>query len=172
MGNLCSNSVDDGAPMSQRGGKIGKNINDVSDKDAWKEVDAVWKKHNLKNDESLDFDRAKPFIEKWLKENRGVKEVDEAMITQTFLDMDADGNQNIDRDEMFEFIKKKDFQAQQKPAAAAPKKQNTIKADKKKVVENAEKRDSVYKETMAKIATEEKDMGTLKFDNLPAEENL
>ena len=75
----------------------------------------MWKKNNLKNEESLDFDRAKPFIEKWLKEHGGVKEVDEAMITQTFLDMDADGNQNIDRDEMFEFIKKKDFKAQQKP---------------------------------------------------------
>ena len=34
----------------------------VSDEQAWKHVDSLWKKHGLQQDESLDLERARPFI--------------------------------------------------------------------------------------------------------------
>ena len=39
----------------------------ISDKEAWKKVDDLWKMHRLRNDETMKLDKARPFIESYIK---------------------------------------------------------------------------------------------------------
>ena len=48
-------------------------------------------------------------MEDYIKEIKNVDSVDEGLFMHIFNEIDEDGNQTLDRQEMFEFVKKKDF---------------------------------------------------------------
>ena len=55
-------------------------------------------------------------MENYIKEIKNVDSVDEGLLMHIFNEIDEDGNQTLDRQEMFEFVKKKDFKEPQTPA--------------------------------------------------------
>ena len=64
----------------------------------------------------MGLDLARPFMENYIKEIKNVDSVDEGLLMHIFNEIDEDGNQTLDRQEMFEFVKKKDFKEPQTPA--------------------------------------------------------
>ena len=88
----------------------------ISDKEAWEKVDGLWKMHKLRNDETMQLDKARPFIEQYIREVRNVDAVEDGLIMQIFNEIDEDGNQALERQEMFDFIKKQEFKEPNTPA--------------------------------------------------------
>ena len=82
---------------------------DMTDVEAWKKVDQLWESHGLEKSDTMGLDKARPFMEDCIKEIKNVDSVDEGLFMHIFNEIDEDGNQTLDRQEMFEFVKKKDF---------------------------------------------------------------
>ena len=105
-------------------GKLVSNMGStkITDKEAWAHVDSLWKQKGLKNEESMSHEAARPFIESYIKSVKKVDKVDDGLIMQIFNDIDEDGNQSLDRKELFDFIKKQDFKEPNTPAPMQKKK--------------------------------------------------
>ena len=52
---------------------------------------------------------ATPFITDYIMKVRGEKKIDEGMVRQIFNEIDEDGNQTLDQQELFNFIVKQEF---------------------------------------------------------------
>lgn len=103
MGNLCGDTSAQNDFNKQKGRPR------LTDNQAWKEVNDLWAQHGLKENDKLNMELARPFITAYVKDVKGEKKVDDGIITQIFNDIDEDGDQTLDRVEMFTFIKKQDF---------------------------------------------------------------
>ena len=88
----------------------------MTDIEAWRRVDQLWNQHGLDKSATMGLDLARPFMENYIKEIKNVDSVDEGLLMHIFNEIDEDGNQTLDRQEMFEFVKKKDFKEPQTPA--------------------------------------------------------
>ena len=66
MGNCCG-AADQGVQLDKKNVRqlVGHTL--VSDKDAWRQVDAQWAKHGLGKYEAMDIEKARPFIESYIK---------------------------------------------------------------------------------------------------------
>ena len=86
------------------------------DKDAWGEVDAIWKRHNLQKDDSMSIELAIPHIEAYIKKLKVVDNIDRGLIMSIFNEIDEDGNQCLDRNEMYHFIRKAGLKEPNQPS--------------------------------------------------------
>ena len=77
---------------------------DLTDIEAWKKVDQLWEAHGLGKTDTMGLDQARPFMENYIKEIKNVDSVDEGLFMHIFNEIDEDGNQTLDRQEMFEFV--------------------------------------------------------------------
>ena len=64
----------------------------------------------------MDIEKARPFIESYIKQVKGVDRIDPGLVMSIFNEIDEDGNQSLDRNEMFQFIKKQEFKEPNQPA--------------------------------------------------------
>ena len=69
----------------------------VTDIEAWRKVDALWKQHGLDKSATMGLDLARPFMENYIKEIKNVDSVDEGLLMHIFNEIDEDGNQTLDR---------------------------------------------------------------------------
>ena len=88
----------------------------IPDAEIEKRVDELWKKEGLEETGSLTLEKARPFIEAYLKSTRNIVKVDDGLIMQIFNEIDEDGNQALDRREMYDFMKRVDFKEPNAPA--------------------------------------------------------
>ena len=134
----------------------------ITEKEAWEHVDNLWQKHNLKNEEPLTLELARPFIESYIKSVKKVSTIDDGLVLQIFNEIDDDGNQSLDRKEMFDFIMKQDFKEPNTPAPLMKKQtmnESTLKtkkaadviAKKKSAEQSRSNKPSIYKEAMNHI---------------------
>ena len=97
----------------------------MTEEEAQARVDALWAKCDLKSRDSMTLEKATPFIQEYMREMKGVKEVDSGLVMQIFNEIDADGNQTIDQREMFNFIKNQEFRDSNLPEQSL-KRQNSL----------------------------------------------
>ena len=64
----------------------------------------------------MSFEMATPFITDYIKKVRGEKKIDEGMVRQIFNEIDEDGNQTLDQQELFNFIIKQEFKDPNAPS--------------------------------------------------------
>ena len=64
----------------------------MTSEEAQERVNALWVKNNLKPEDSMTLEVARPFILDYMKEVKGVSKVDEGLVMQIFNEIDGDGN--------------------------------------------------------------------------------
>ena len=140
----------------------------ITDTEAWAHVDSLWKQHKLKNNESMSHEAARPFITSYIKSVKKVDRIDDGLVMQIFNEIDDDGNQSLDRKELFDFIKKQDFKEPNQPAPMQKTKTMTQKGiDAKKSADHKDQplsarnaaKPSVFDAAMGRVAEAEKQTG-------------
>ena len=81
----------------------------MTEVEAWRKVDQLWQSKGLAETDNIKLDMARPFMEAYIKEVKNVDTVDEGLLQHIFNEIDEEGDQTLSWQEMFEFLKKKDF---------------------------------------------------------------
>ena len=81
----------------------------MSDEQVRARVEELWAENELQSEQSMTLQMAQPFIEEYIKEVKGIQKVEFGLVMQIFNEIDGDGNQALDQQEMFDFIKNQEF---------------------------------------------------------------
>ena len=170
MGACCGNE-DPVQMRKDRKKQIASMQSGISDADAWRQVNELWQKKGLKKTDALDMEEARPFITSYVQNALNQQHVDEGTITQIFNEIDEDGNQSLDRQEMFNFIKNTNFTAPNEPAKILKKKTKSmaqLEDGTNPLAKGA--RLTVYDDAKRRVAAASIEIGTLKF-KMPKAQN-
>ena len=139
-----------------------------SDEEVQRRVDELWAQHNLKPEEALDLDRAKPYIENFLKVDLKQEGIEDRELSSIFNSIDTDGNQALEQKELFDFIKNQNFKLPN-----IPEKINILRKNKSDLSKSSDSNQStlrkklcteLYKDTRYYINSYEDQLGTLEFN--------
>ena len=108
MGAACCECVIPEDNSATRGALKNK-ILSPGDFELWQKVDSLWIKHGLSRDEGLDMQKAIPLLKEINRQLNKQSEPTEEQISQIFNQIDEDGNQSIERDELFNFLKVRNY---------------------------------------------------------------
>ena len=80
----------------------------ITDEEIMNQVNAIWEHNELKKEDSLTMDLAVPYIQEYCKKylNIDFATADDETIQKIFDDIDTDRNGTIERDELFNHLKK------------------------------------------------------------------
>ena len=108
MGAACCECViPDGTAETRSAAKC--KILSPQDFELWQKVDSLWSKHGLAPNDGLDMQKAIPLLKEINRQLNKHSEPTEDQINQVFNQIDEDGNQSIERDELFNFLKVRNY---------------------------------------------------------------
>ena len=80
----CNNAENEGVHMEKKNSRqIVSSMRaekKITEKEAWEQVNNLWEKHNLKKEDPLTLDLARPFIESYIKSVKKVNSIDDGLV--------------------------------------------------------------------------------------------
>ena len=111
-------------PTSRK--RMAKLLNSMSEEEIRARVEELWAENKLESEQSMTLQMAQPFITEYIKEVKGIQKVEFGLIMQIFNEIDGDGNQALDQQEMFDFIKNQEFKDSNIPQATIKRQKSLV----------------------------------------------
>ena len=124
MGCCDSNELTFDKPTSRK--RMAKLLNSMSEEEIRARVEELWAENKLESEQSMTLQMAQPFITEYIKEVKGIQKVEFGLIMQIFNEIDGDGNQALDQQEMFDFIKNQEFKDSNIPQATIKRQKSLV----------------------------------------------